>query len=138
MKLFKKMKDGGAESTVTGYWLCEFKSLFSIVLLKFEGRSRDAYHEHAFNCVNWVISGALRESTYNPNASLPGTTTYKRTLIEGWKPFVIKRSDFHKVDSIGGATAWVLSIRGPWTKTWKEYLPSERRERTLTHGRKEV
>lgn len=41
MKLFKKMKDGGKESTVTGYWLIECKSLFSIVLLKFEGDSRE-------------------------------------------------------------------------------------------------
>ena len=51
------MKDGGPESTVTGYWLIEYKPLFSIVLLKFEGKSRDAFHTHAFNSLSWLISG---------------------------------------------------------------------------------
>lgn len=132
MKLFKKMKDGGAESSVTGYWLCEFKRLFSVVLLKFEGQSRDAYHEHAFNCVNWLISGQLWETFRQPD----GSVKY-RWYRPSFKPFIIRRSDFHKVDP-GNRTAWVLSFRGPWSNTWKEYLPAENRERTLTHGRIEV
>lgn len=137
MKFFKKMKDGGAESTVTGYWLVEIKSLFSIVLIKFEGRSREAYHEHAFNCINWLLKGKLRESMYVENPRWPGTEErYKRTLFPSFKPFKITRADFHKVDSCG--TSWVLSFRGPWKKTWREYLPDENRVRTLTHGRKEV
>ena len=57
MKLFKKMKDGGPHSTVTGYWLIEWKAVFSIVLLKFEGKSRETFHTHAFNCISWLISG---------------------------------------------------------------------------------
>jgi hypothetical protein len=130
MKFFKKMKDGGAESTVTGYWLVEIKSLFSIVLLRFDGYSREAFHEHAFNCWNWLIAGALRETFVNNSRST-------RSYVEG-DTFIIRREDFHKVDSIGGAKAWLLSIRGPWSKTWKEYLPNENRERTLTHGRVEV
>lgn len=137
MKFLKKMKDGGAESTVTGYWLIEAKSLFSVVLIKFEGKSREAYHEHAFNCVNWLLRGKLRESQYVENPKWPGTEErYKRTLKPSWMPFQIKRTDFHKVDSCG--TSWVLSFRGPWAKTWKEYLPNENRVRTLTHGRVEV
>lgn len=35
MKLFSKSHDGGKDSGVTGYWLIESKSLFSIVLLRF-------------------------------------------------------------------------------------------------------
>ena len=137
MKLLKKMKDGGAESTVTGYWLIEIKLLFSIALMKFEGKSREAYHEHAFNCINWLIKGHLYECTYNPNSRLPGCNeTFRRSLKASFKPFIIKRTDFHKVSSKG--TSWVLSLRGPWAKTWKEYLPNEKRERTLTHGRIEV
>ena len=142
MKLFKKMKDGGAESTVTGYWLCEFKSLFSIVLLKFEGPSRNAYHQHAFNCINWLLKGRLEEWEYAPpnkrfTHRVPRLNTrFRRTLFPSWKPFQIKRTDFHKVDAPD--VSWVLSFRGPWAKTWKEYLPDENRERTLTHGRIEV
>lgn len=127
MKLFKKMKDGGAESTVTGYWLCEFKSLFSIVLLHFEGESRNAYHEHAFNCTNWLIKGQLYEMERT------GTHHWR---IPSFKPFNIYRSTFHKVDA--AKSAWVLSFRGPWSETWKEYLLSEDRVRTLTNGRIEV
>lgn len=132
MKFFKKMKDGGAESTVTGYWLVEIKSLFSIVLLRFDGWSRDAFHNHAFNSLSWVLCGNLQETMY------AGYIKYHRA---SWLPFITRKEDFHKVDSIAGdgkGTSWVLSIRGPWSKTWKEYLPNEGRERTLTHGRKEV
>lgn len=126
--IFKIRKDGGQESTVTGYWLCEFKSLFSIVLLKFEGKSRAAYHEHAFHSVSWLLWGALLENFHRS----------KETIIHrpSFKPIITKRSTFHKVDSVG--TTYVLSFRGPWCKTWKEYLPEEDRERTLTHGRMEV
>lgn len=131
MKFFKKMKDGGAESTVTGYWLVEIKSLFSIVLLKFEGKSREAYHEHAFNCWNWLISGKLFEIWRVPSGSR--SRVYLPSII----PFFIGRNRFHKVDSMTD-TSWVLSFRGPWKSTWKEYLPNEGRERTLTHGRVEV
>lgn len=136
MKFFKRMKDGGPESSVTGYWLIEIKSLFSIVLLKFEGKSREAFHEHAFDCINW-LKGELVEHVH-PSKNTPDHKRGKRQIIykSSLLPFIIRRGDFHKVDSIG--TSWVLSFRGPWSKTWKEYLPNEDRYRTLTHGRKEV
>lgn len=139
MKFFKKMKDGGAESTVTGYWLIEIKSLFSIVLLKFEGKSREAYHEHAFNCWNWLLKGRLYEYIRAQDRVIgPGEISCGSIGIynPSWKPFFIGRNRFHKVDSQN--TSWVLSFRGPWSKTWKEYLPEENRERTLTHGRVEI
>lgn len=130
MKFFCKRKDGGADSTVTGYWLVEIKSLFSIVLLKFEGESRNAYHTHAFNCINWVLSGSLFETKLTTLGKV-----YK-FYVPSIKPFIIRKSDFHKVDS--GSVTWVLSFRGPWDKTWKEYLPEEKRYRTLKSGRIEV
>lgn len=127
MKFFKKMKDGGRQSSVTGYWLIESKSLFSIALLKFEGRSRDAFHNHAFSAVSWIISGRLREEFLNGK------------VVEheaGFKIIVTPRTAFHKVDSIG--TTWALTFRGPWADMWREFLPNESRFRTLKHGRKEV
>lgn len=131
MKLFKKMKDGGDESSVTGYWLIECKWLFSIVLLRFEGKSREAYHEHAFNSINWLLDGVLKETHLNK------VDPY--FYIPSWRPFKVLREDFHKVDSIGyDDPAWVLSFRGPWRKTWKEFIPETGKYRTLTHGRKEV
>lgn len=139
MKLFKKMKDGGAESSVTGYWLCEFKKAFSVVLLKFEGESREAYHEHAFNCWNWLLKGMLVETIrYDDKVQNPGEITCNSVKIysPSWLPFFIGRTRFHKVDSAG--TSWVLSFRGPWADKWREYLPKENRERTLTHGRVEI
>lgn len=130
MKIFKKMKDGGPHSTVTGYWLIEWKAVFSIVLLKFEGQSRETYHTHAFNCISWLISGELQESFKNAAKSLKH---YTPSLV----PFVTKRTDFHKVDSID--TSWLLSIRGPWNKTWHETDQSTPDQtRTLSSGRKVV
>lgn len=127
MKLFCKAKDGGPESTVTGYWLIEIKSLFSIVLLKFEDGSRDRFHSHAFSSVNWVLRGRVIEDTIDYKTHYYGPSPL---------PVITRRSRFHKVISLG--TTWVLSIRGPWSKTWQEYDPNTREFSTLTHGRKIV
>ena len=137
MKFLTKAKDGGYESTVTGYWLIEIKSLFSIVLLKFEGDSRDAYHNHAFNCFSWVLSGGLCER-FLPQRHGKCADSWH---WPSWRPFITKRTYFHKVSSIG--TSWVLSIRGPWRKQWQEYIPSQGGRGhgdyvILTEGRKEV
>lgn len=123
-----KSKDGGKDSSVTGYWLVELKGLFSIVLLRFDGASREAFHTHAFNCLSWVLSGCLFETFLNGPA---------RQHRASWRPFVTRRTDFHKVSSIPTRT-WVLSFRGPWADRWEEFLPNEDRFATLTHGRKEV
>jgi hypothetical protein len=130
MKIFYKGKDGGQYSTVWGYWLVEIKSLFSIVLLKFEDGSREAYHEHAFNCVNWVLKGELKEQFF------PLFIKPNRKHIPRIRPFMVKRKDFHKVSSKG--TTWVLSFRGPWTNTWKEYDEKTNKVYTLTNGRRIV
>jgi hypothetical protein len=130
MKLFFKSKDGGQESNVTGYWLFESKCFGSIVLLRFDEGSREAFHNHAFNAISWVLKGCLYEQCV------------ERENDGGWlkpsiKPIFTARDRMHKVYGIA-KRAWVLSFRGPWAKTWKEYLPKEDREITLTNGRKEV
>lgn len=127
MKLFKKGKDGGPLSTVTGYWLIELKKLFSVALLKFEDGSRDEYHSHAFNCLSWVLSGSLREE--NLDGSI---IRYKPSII----PVLTKKETFHRVFSLG--TSWVLTFRGPWEKQWVEYDPSTEMLITLEDGRKVV
>ena len=127
MKLFSFSKDGGPESKVSGFFFVEIKKLFSVVLLRFGNGSREAFHDHAFNCISWVLKGKLREKMIEG-----GENIYKT----GLKPIITKRSTFHQVFSEG--TTWVFSIRGPWSKTWQEFLPDENRKITLTHGRKEV
>lgn len=128
MKLFKYGKDGGPESTVWGFWLCEFKSLFSIAILCFEDGSREAYHTHAFNSISWVLKGSLVEKflgVYWPRLHRPSI-----------KPVITKRWHFHRVTSVG--RTYVLTFRGPWSKTWKEYLPQENKFIILAEGRKQV
>ena len=127
MKFLSYGKDGGPESTVSGYWLVEIKPLFSVVLLKFEHGSRDAYHEHAFNSVSWVLKGSLSEIHYGGDIDMH---------VPSWKPVVTKRSTFHMVWSVG--TTWVLSFRGPWSASWREYIPSTDKFVTLKDGRKEI
>ncbi len=130
MKFLKRAKDGGPESTVTGYWLVELKKLFSVALLKFEDGSRDAYHSHAFDSVNWVLSGEVVEWVHD-GLNVMEIYTYRPS----WLPVVTRRDRFHKVVSRG--TTWVLSIRGPWVDFWKEHVPGKGYV-TLTHGRKEA
>jgi hypothetical protein len=124
MKLLFKGKDGGAESTVTGYWLIESKSLFSIALLKFDGNSRQAYHTHAFNCWSFIIKGSLTEHMING----------KVRQYKPFRPFITRRTDFHKVDSTG--VTWLFTIRSPWADTWREWIPATKKFFNLTHGRK--
>lgn len=127
MKFFSKAKDGGPKSTVTGYWLIEVKWLFSIVLLRFDDGSRDEYHSHAFNSLNWVLRGGVVEQNLNGQFNF-----YLPSLL----PVLTRRYTFHRVISSG--TTWVLSIRGPWSKTWMEFNPKTEEYTTLTHGRKVV
>lgn len=140
MKLFRKAKDGGPKSTVTGYWLVEIKRLFSIVLLKFEDGSRDEYHNHAFNSLNWVLKGKVVEEVSDLHLD-HRTLNWDRTITKHiFRPSIMPiktlRNRMHRVVSDG--TTWVFSIRGPWSKTWLEYDPKTDSYTTLTHGRKVV
>jgi hypothetical protein len=127
MKLCHVGKDGGKNSTVWGFWPIEVKSLFSVALLVFEHGSRDAYHSHAFNSISWVLRGRLTEHFFD------GETYHHGPSL---RPIRTSREDFHKVVSEGRTI--VLTFRGPWLRTWREFLPKENRHLTLTSGRKEV
>lgn len=130
MKFLFKSKDGGPESNVTGYWLFESKRFGSIVLLRFDKGSREAFHSHAFNAWSWVLKGKLHEYVLgDPLGAL--------VLTPSIMPLYTARDRFHRVFGMADRT-WVLSFRGPWAKTWKEYLPKEDRQITLTNGRKIV
>ena len=133
MKFMSFGKDGGPESKVWGFWLIEIKSLFSIVLLRFENGTRSAYHNHAFNCFSWLLSGELLETIITEDKTNPSQTKRYYPSIFGFPTY---RTTFHQVNSIG--TSYVLSFRGPWAKTWKEYIPKEDKTLTLTNGRKVV
>lgn len=126
MRFFHYGKDGGPESTVWGFFLVELKSLFSIVLLRFENGSRDAYHGHAFNAVSWLLSGVLVELL--PVRGMQG-------YLPSWRPIFTGRERVHQVRSVG--RSWVLSFRGPWSDTWPEVLPDGTRV-DLTYGRRPV
>jgi len=131
MKIFSKMKDGGPESRVWGYWLIEWKKLFSIVLLHFKDGSREAYHSHAFNSISWVLRGKLTENRLiNPYRL--DDITIKTVYRPSFKPIFTERENYHKVESAGNT--WVLSFRGPWANYWQEIFPSGGWV-TLTHHR---
>lgn len=124
MRLFFKSKDGGQDPNTTGYRLIEWKSVFSIVLLKFEGASRPVYHSHAFNCLNWMTKGGFIEDFPDKKS---------RNRWASFMPFMVYRGTVHKVHPMNNEPCWVLSFRGPWSKTWKEISATEEYE--LTHGR---
>jgi hypothetical protein len=137
MKLFHKGKDGGPESTVTGYWLIEWKGGFSIALLRFDGDSREVHHTHAFNAVSWLLKGELLEhvkTTYFHGDEEKQVEYFKRYL-PSFKPIITNRVPLHKVSSKG--RSWALTFRGPWVNHWWEYLP-DGTFKALTHGRKEL
>jgi hypothetical protein len=93
MKILSKSKDGGDESTVWAYTLIEIKPLFSIILLKFVGDSREAYHNHAFNSISWLIKGKLIEKFIDNSQDIE----YNPSIV----PIKTKKETFHKVSSEG-------------------------------------
>ena len=125
MRLLYSGKDGGKKSTVDGIWLIELKKLFSIVFLKFNKGSREAYHSHAFNAYTWFISGEVMEY-------------HKDGRVLKWKPSIFPkytpRDCFHKVYAV--KDTWAFTIRGPWKETWQEWFRDDDKTITLTHGRK--
>lgn len=127
-RLFYVKPDGGQDSGVTGYFLIEWKWLFSVALLKFEEGSREAYHSHAFNAYTWWICGTAVEHRLDGDRLL--RTIYERN----WKPKHTTRDNLHKV--FAHTEGWCITIRGPWEDTWYEYKNGEKI--TLTHGRKVV
>ncbi len=140
MKLFHKGKDGGPESTVTGYWLIEWKGGFSIALLKFDNGSREAYHNHAFNAVSWLLKGQLQEDVLVSGRCRASGEYWQGDYVTIYKPSIkaifTSRDNMHKVSSVG--TSWALTFRGPWSSTWNEYIPKDELYKTLSSGRVEV
>ena len=127
MKLFEHMKDGGEDSNVHGYFLCEIKCLFSIAILVFEDGSRDAYHSHAFNAISWMLKGKVLEEHIDKVSN---------NIYPSWKPFITTRECFHKVTSFN--KSYFITFRGPWKDTWSEYIPKTKEYIKLTFGRKRV
>ena len=130
MKILSKAKDGGPDSNVTGFFIVEIKSLFSIVLLRFEGESRANFHSHPFNMWTWLISGTMTEIFHG--------YFWTRVYHRSFKPKLTRRSDVHKVNSHG--VSWAISLRGPWSdhQHWYEHDPKTCEYMTLTHDREEV
>lgn len=124
MRFFEKAKDGGCESPVDAYFLCEIKPVFSIALLKFNKGSRENYHTHAFDAWTWFICGELAEQDVNGNMY-----EYKRSLL----PKVTLRSKNHRV--IAARDSWCFTLRGRWLSTWTEYNEDRDKTITLTNGR---
>ncbi len=125
MRILSKSYDGGPDSPVDGYFLIEIKSLFSIVLLRFNEGGREAFHTHAFNALTWFLAGDMEEEDYDGYFHF-----YQRSLIPKYTP----RSKNHRVWA--NRTSWCLSIRGPWSSTWTE--DDETHHTVLTYGRKVV
>ena len=130
-RLFYKKYDGGIESGVIGYFLIEWKILFSIGLLRFSKGSRENYHSHAFNAITWWLKGKVDEDEYVGPLYRP---PYK-TFTPSFKPKITKRDKIHKV--ISHKTTWALTLRGPWSDTWYE-VDKDGNKITLTHNRKIV
>ena len=125
MRILEKAPDGGPKSPVQAYFLCEFKNLFSIALLRFAEGGREEFHTHAFDALTWFLTGDMMEE------KIDGTMTkYRRSLM----PKVTTRDNNHRVKAT--KTSWCLTIRGPWTETWTEDNVETNTKTYFGHGRK--
>lgn len=124
-RIFYKKPDGGQESGVTGYFLIEWKSLFSIGILHFKKGSREAFHSHAFNALTFWLKGKVTE--VKPDNA-------QQNFSSGLRPKFTPRSNVHKV--VAHEDTYALTFRGPWLDYWFELKNNE--QVFLTHGRKRI
>lgn len=124
-RIFYTKPDGGRDSGVTGYFLIEWKVLFSVGLLKFNKGSREAFHNHAFNAITWWLTGDVVEKH---------KTGESKRFRPSLKPKITKRDCYHKI--VAEETSYALTLRGPWVDVWEEF--KENKTTYLTHGRKLV
>lgn len=137
-RLFYIKPDGGKDSGVTGYFLIEWKILFSIGLLHFKKGSREAYHTHAFNALSWWLKGSITEHKlnviFNNNELLEQYEDIKKDYSPSIIPKYTSKNNFHKV--IAHKDTWCLTFRSNWEDTWMEFKDNKLIK--LTHGRKKL
>ena len=127
MKFLSYGTDGGKKSGVTGFWLFEIKSLFSIAFLRFSKGTRENYHSHAFNAYSWFLKGKVEEQHLGKPSK-----TWTPSIFPKYTP----RSTFHRVNAL--ENTYALTIRGPWSKSWMEYDPVSEEYIELQNGRQEI
>jgi hypothetical protein len=133
-RFFYKKFDGGRESGVIGYFLIEWKILFSIGLLHFKEGSRENYHSHAFNACTWWLKGYVTENSleymYKEERYVLGKP---KNFSPSIKPKLTFRDKVHKIFAYEDTLA--ITFRGPWQNTWFE-VNSKNEIIVMTHGRK--
>ena len=125
MKFLQWGTDGGKNSGVIGFWICEIKTFFSIVILHFNKGTRENYHSHAFNAYTFFIYGRIEEQLLNGNINI-----WKPSLYPKYTP----RSTFHRVKALENTLC--ISFRGSWFNYWYEYSPNNNEYILLTNNRK--
>lgn len=124
-RIFYLKPDGGKDSGVIGYFLIEWKVLFSIGILHFKEGTREAFHNHAFNALTWWLKGRVTEIKIDGK---------EKDFSPSFIPKYTSKDNFHKVRAHRNSIA--ITFRGPWEDTWKEFKNNS--FITLTHGRKIV
>lgn len=132
-RIFYVKPDGGKDSGVTGYFLIEWKILFSIAILRFNIGSREAYHNHAFNALTWWLKGSVTEQKYAWTYKDLSWVSYTK-YNPSFKPKFTPRDNCHRI--IAHETSYALTFRGPWLDYWYEIKNGCRTY--LTHGRIEI
>ena len=126
MHILRKRKDGGKTSPVDAYFLCEFKNLFSVALLKFNKGGREEYHTHAFDAYTIFLKGNLVEEDVDGSEHI-----YRRGKLK-----FTPKSKNHRVSA--KEDSWCFTLRGPWVDSWTEYNVKDNLTTFFTHGRKVV
>lgn len=135
MKILRGKKDGGPESNVT-MWGVESKRLGSILVLKFEKGSREAFHSHAFDAVSYLLSGKLGEIIRERVVAGGDLHTVHRLRLHqpSGVPIVTPRELMHQVHGLV-QESWVLTFRSPWQPTWEDWPSASATPNTLGWGR---
>jgi hypothetical protein len=116
VSFFKSSYDGGKDSGVTGFWLIECKWLFSIVILKFNKGTREAYHTHAFNALTWWLWGSVIEHVIGSRNEIElEINDEKPEKIKWWPslfPKYTPREHLHMIEAL--EPSYAISFIGPW------------------------
>lgn len=119
------------EGRTREFILIEIKHLFSIIFYKWETEDQIRFHSHAFPSIAVLLWGWYEEERI-VNGKVESNLVNRRG-----RPRLLPRGYTHSIKYSAPLT-FTMNLRGPWSKTWREYFPDTGIWVTYGWGRKKL
>ena len=129
-KILHKDKIVLGMGSIDRFTLFEFKPLGGIILNRFNTKTQDRFHTHAFPAVSFMLRGYYRECVLQPNG-----LEYYVTIKPGIR-YIPTYYNHQILDSSTNALS--ITVMGPWGWSWSETHAEKKTTRVYTWGRRRI